>query len=88
MSWRFLGPSSALGMAREGRLTRWTWHYSQISHIACGGRHTVALAHSNGQLFAWGENESGQLGVAPALCCETNHGRGHKLSIIQLLRAR
>ena len=33
-----------------------------IRHVACGGDHCLAVNY-NGDLFSWGKNESGQLGL-------------------------
>ncbi|XP_026528407.1 E3 ISG15--protein ligase HERC5-like [Notechis scutatus] len=38
----------------------------QIVQIACGDHHSMALS-KGGELFAWGENEHGQLGVGKAM---------------------
>lgn len=37
----------------------------RLVQVAAGGRHTLALDASN-QLWAWGNNESGQLGAPPS----------------------
>ena len=36
-----------------------------VAQISCGDRHSVALTKA-GQLFAWGDNSFGQLGVGKA----------------------
>ena len=36
--------------------------YHQVSFVACGGKHTLALA-ANNQVYAWGNNQYGQLGL-------------------------
>uniref|UniRef100_A0A8C6X769 RCC1-like domain-containing protein n=1 Tax=Naja naja TaxID=35670 RepID=A0A8C6X769_NAJNA len=38
----------------------------QIVQIACGDHHSMALS-KGGELFAWGENENGQLGLGKAM---------------------
>ncbi|XP_032079799.1 E3 ISG15--protein ligase HERC5-like [Thamnophis elegans] len=38
----------------------------QIVQIACGDRHSMALS-KGGELFAWGENEHGQLGMGKVM---------------------
>ena len=43
------------------------WHYLgglRVARVACGAKHTVAVT-DDGEIFAWGANECGQLG-APA----------------------
>lgn len=37
--------------------------HSSMSFVACGGKHTLALS-ANSEVFAWGNNEFGQLGLA------------------------
>ena len=39
---------------------------SSVAHVSCGHSHSLALA-VNGQLYAWGNNEPGQLGVPSSL---------------------
>jgi alpha-tubulin suppressor-like RCC1 family protein len=36
---------------------------SQISFVACGGKHTLALS-AHREVYAWGNNQFGQLGLA------------------------
>jgi alpha-tubulin suppressor-like RCC1 family protein len=36
-----------------------------VAQIGCGDRHSVALTKA-GQLFAWGDNSFGQLGIGKA----------------------
>ena len=35
----------------------------KVSFVACGGKHTLALASSN-TVYSWGNNQYGQLGLA------------------------
>ena len=36
-----------------------------VAQIACGDRHSLALTKA-GQLYAWGDNSFGQLGIGKA----------------------
>ena len=36
----------------------------QVRHIACGHNHTMALTE-RGQLYSWGDDRHGQLGLGP-----------------------
>ncbi|KAJ2250523.1 alpha tubulin suppressor [Coemansia sp. RSA 475] len=67
---------------------------NKFSAIACGMRHSMALSQSN-QVYAWGANRSGQLGVSPntlGQLCVSNDlptismiacGRNHSVIIAQ-----
>lgn len=37
---------------------------SPVREVACGQHHTVVITRDN-QLFAWGDNKHGQLGIDP-----------------------
>lgn len=59
-------------------------------HVACGASHCVAVS-SDGGLFTWGSNRSGQLGVSPNFVKEIGtpgrinnvNGRFKKLLVVQ-----
>jgi len=36
---------------------------TKISYVACGGKHSLALANDN-VVYSWGNNQYGQLGLA------------------------
>ena len=36
----------------------------QVRHISCGHNHTMALTE-RGQLYSWGDDRHGQLGLGP-----------------------
>jgi alpha-tubulin suppressor-like RCC1 family protein len=38
----------------------------QIIYTCCGGKHTLVLANS-GEVYAWGYNECGQIGMEEVL---------------------
>src|SRR6185295_1942918 len=56
-----LGWSDAL----PSRVPRKVPGVSGITAIAAGGFHSLAFSASDGSLWAWGSNSSGQLGIAP-----------------------
>lgn len=39
---------------------------AQLTSLACGSRHSLAVAWGGNQLFAWGSNAEGQLGTGPS----------------------
>ncbi|KAK3554356.1 hypothetical protein QTP70_022588 [Hemibagrus guttatus] len=59
--WGQLGLGTAEESVRVPRLIKKLCEY-RISQVMCGNQHCIALS-KDGQLFTWGQNSSGQLGL-------------------------
>lgn len=66
-------------------------HLNNVTEVAAGGSHSLAL--SNGGVYAWGNNASGQLGTNPlqlgssTIAIPVNDGNGAALSNIKQIAA-
>ncbi|KAK7891978.1 hypothetical protein WMY93_023941 [Mugilogobius chulae] len=57
----------------------------QVSQVSCGSQHSLALT-KDGQVFTWGLNSRGQLGLGPDVSSVASPERVHSLSDLPLVQ--
>lgn len=82
LTYYYTGLNTTDVMQRTPRLVR-TLGINVIVQIACGLKHTVALTN-NGELYAWGSNNEGQLGLGRSTQMEIKPKLLHSLTAVPI----